>query len=162
MPFSIRHLSLVTRHCCIVTAVMIPVLSPDQSAAWDRRAESAGIALATLMESAGRAVAAVVADRYRGELRQGVLIATGPGNNGGDGWVMARALHAVDVPVWVASTTGEGSALRNLMAGLARAAGVREVAPDGPWPSAGLMIDALLGTGAIGAPRPAVASLLDR
>ncbi len=141
---------------------MIPVLSPEQSAAWDRRAESAGIALATLMETAGRAVATVVADRYRSELRQGVLIAAGPGNNGGDGWVMARALHAVDVPVWVAATTGEGSALRNLMAGLARAAGVREVAPDGPGPGAGLMIDALLGTGAVGAPRPGVASLLDR
>jgi NAD(P)H-hydrate epimerase len=141
---------------------MIPVLSPQQSAAWDRDAESAGVALATLMETAGRAVAAVIAERYRTELRQGVLIATGPGNNGGDGWVTARALHALDVPVWVAATPGDGSPLRNLMAGLARGAGVREVAPDGPWPGAGLVIDALLGTGAAGAPRAAVASLLDR
>jgi hydroxyethylthiazole kinase-like uncharacterized protein yjeF len=141
---------------------MIPVLSPEQSAAWDRQAESAGLALATLMETAGRAVAAVAADRYRAELRQGVLVAAGPGNNGGDGWVTARAFHALGVPVWVAATPGPGSALRNLMAGLARAAGVREVAPDGPWPGVGLVIDALLGTGAVGAPRPAVVELLDR
>jgi hydroxyethylthiazole kinase-like uncharacterized protein yjeF len=141
---------------------MLPVLSPEQSAAWDSQAEAAGIGLATLMETAGRAVAAVLADRYRTELRHGVLIAAGPGNNGGDGWVAARALHTLGVPVWVAATPGEGSSLRHRMAGLARAAGVREVAPDGPWPGAGLMLDALLGTGAVGAPRSAVASLLER
>ena len=37
----------------------------------------------------------------------------------------------------------------------ARAEGVREVAPDGPWPSVGLAVDALLGTGA---PRRAAAA----
>ena len=47
-------------------------------------------------------------------------------------------------------------------AGLARAEGVREVAPDGPWPNVGLMVDAVLGTGATGAPRPAAAALLER
>ncbi|HET8625051.1 MAG TPA: NAD(P)H-hydrate dehydratase [Gemmatimonadales bacterium] len=141
---------------------MIPVLTPEQAAQWDAQAEAAGISLATLMETAGRAIAAVIAERYRTELRHGVLVAVGPGNNGGDGWVIARALHAVDVPVWVAATPGEGSALRARMATLARAVGVREVAPDGPWPYAGLVVDALLGTGASGPPRPAVASLLDR
>jgi NAD(P)H-hydrate epimerase len=36
------------------------------------------------------------------------------------------------------------------------------VGPDGPWPSVGLAIDALLGTGASGAPRAEVAALLAR
>ena len=139
----------------------IPVLTPEQSNNWDRLAVSAGIELATLMESAGRAVAVVIADRYPHLLRAGVLVAAGPGNNGGDGWVVARALHRVDVPVWVTST-GPGSELRELMARLARAEGVREVAPDGPWPSMGLAVDALLGTGASGTPRPEVATLLAR
>ena len=40
---------------------MLPVLSPQQSADWDRRADATGIALATLMESAGRAAALVIA-----------------------------------------------------------------------------------------------------
>jgi ADP-dependent NAD(P)H-hydrate dehydratase / NAD(P)H-hydrate epimerase len=142
-------------------ALTIPVLTPEQSNEWDQRAAGAGVGLVTLMESAGRAVAAVLAGRYGSLLRNGVLIAAGPGNNGGDGWVLARALDRLDVPVWVTSS-GSGSELREQMANLARMEGVREVAPDGPWPSVGLVVDALLGTGAAGAPRPAVANLLAR
>jgi hydroxyethylthiazole kinase-like uncharacterized protein yjeF len=103
----------------------------------------------------------VLADRYAHLLRAGVLVAVGPGNNGGDGWVVARVLHRLDVPVWVTST-GPGSELRERMARLGRADGVREVAPDGPWPTVALAVDALLGTGATGAPRPAIATLLER
>ena len=140
---------------------MIPVLTPEQSNSWDRLAVDAGIELATLMDNAGRAVAVVLAERYPQLLRAGVIVAAGPGNNGGDGWVLARALHRAEVPVWVASA-GPGSELRERMAGLARAEGVREISPDGPWPAAGLTVDALLGTGAAGAPRPQVAALLGR
>ncbi|MGH7508733.1 MAG: NAD(P)H-hydrate dehydratase [Gemmatimonadales bacterium] len=139
----------------------IPVLTPDQSNKWDRIAVSAGVELATLMETAGRAVAVVMANRYSHLLRTGVLVAAGPGNNGGDGWVVARALHRVEVPVWVTSP-GPGSELRERMAALARAEGVREVAPDGPWPTVAVAVDALLGTGAAGAPRPDLARLLGR
>lgn len=141
---------------------MIPVISPEQSAAWDAAAVRGGVALATLMESAGRAAAAVLAARYAHRLRDGVLVAAGTGHNGGDGWVVARALHRLEVPVWVIAHPGAGAELREAMAALARADGVREVAPDGPWPRAGLAVDALLGTGARGAPRPAMAALLDR
>ena len=140
---------------------MIPVLTPEQSNSWDRRAAAAGIELATLMESAGRGAAIVLADSYRHLLRSGVLIAAGPGNNGGDGWVMARALHRGDVPVWVAPVE-PASPLCRQMAKLAQSEGVREVSPDGPWPSVGLAVDALLGTGATGSPRPPTAGLLGR
>jgi NAD(P)H-hydrate epimerase len=140
---------------------MIPVLTPEQSNNWDSRAVAAGIELATLMENAGRAAAVVLANRYGNLLPAGVLVAAGPGNNGGDGWVIARALHRADVPVWIASS-GEGSRLRERMAQLGRSEGVREVSPDGPWPSVGLAVDALLGTGATGTPRPAIAALLAR
>jgi NAD(P)H-hydrate epimerase len=141
---------------------MLPVLSPEQSAAWDQAAEAAGISLATLMENAGRACAVVLARRFGPALGQGVLVAVGPGNNGGDGWVVARALHRLGVPVWVAAAPGERSPLARLMSELARAEGVREVAPDGPWPTVGLAVDALLGTGASGPPRPNIAHLLER
>lgn len=140
----------------------IPVLSPDQSRSWDAMAEAAGISLATLMESAGRAVATVLARRFPERLREGVLIATGNGNNGGDGWVAARTLHQLGVPVWVAAIPGEGNTLQRSMAELARTAGVRSVAFDGPWPNAGILVDALLGTGAKGTPRPPLASLVER
>src|SRR5690349_2778633 len=141
--------------------ISIPVLTTDQSNQWDELAAKVGIERATLMESAGRALAAILAERYAHLLRSGVLVAAGPGNNGGDGWVLARALHRVDVPVWVAAIS-PSSELCVRAAGLARADGVRELAPDGPWPSVGLAVDALLGTGASGAPRPLVAALLAR
>ncbi len=139
----------------------IPVLTPEQSKSWDQRAVAAGVELATLMESAGRAVAVVLSDRYAHLLRGGVLVAAGPGNNGGDGWVLARALHRLDLPVWV-TPSPPGSELCERMARPARTEGVREVSPDGPWPTVALAVDALLGTGASGAPRPAMASLVER
>ena len=141
--------------------IPIPILSPEQSKQWDQLAASTGVALATLMESAGRAIAVVLAERYGRHFGDGVLVAAGPGNNGGDGWVLARALHRLDVPVWVASS-GSTSELCRHVAALARTEGVREVTPDGPWPTVGLAVDALLGTGASGTPRPDIAALVDR
>ncbi len=140
----------------------IPVLSPAHSAEWDARAAREGVALATLMESAGRAVAELVASEFRQAVRQGVLIAVGTGHNGGDGWVIARVLHRFELPVWVAQLPGAMAPLTESVRALALAAGVREVAPDGPWPGAGLVIDAILGTGAKGAPRAPAQALIDR
>jgi len=140
----------------------IPVLTPAQAGAWDQRAERAGIALHTLMECAGRAAAAVLLRDFASSARQGVLVAAGTGHNGGDGWVMARALARLGVPVTVASLAGEAAPLTAHVAALARAEGVREVAADGPWPNVGIVVDAILGTGARGAPRAAAAALLER
>ena len=140
----------------------IPVLSPDQSEAWDRLAEAAGISRAMLMHAAGQAIAGVIAARQPLAAMRGVLVAAGTGNNGGDGWVAARALRRAGMPVWVTSLAGDRSPL---CADAARAAlldGAREVSPDGPWPAVGLAVDALLGTGARDAPRPPVATLLER
>ena len=141
--------------------ITIPVLSPAEAVAWDARAEREGMTRETLMEAAGRGSAAVLLDRFGHAARKGVLVASGPGHNGGDGWVLARALHALGLPVWVASA-GESTPLTAKVAARARAAGVREVAADGPWPTVGLLVDALLGTGATGAPKGVVAALLDR
>ena len=121
-----------------------------------------GLPPVALMESAGRAIAAVVTTRFPRPVRQGVLVAAGPGNNGGDGWVVARSLAAVGLSVWVVSPVDPASDLCRLEAKLAREAGVREVEPHGPWPTVGLVIDALLGTGASGPPRPPFADLLSR
>lgn len=141
----------------------IPVLSPDQATAWDRAAVEAGMAEATLMETAGRAVVQVLAARFAAPLRQGVLVACGPGNNGGDGWVVARVLHRLGIPVWATAAPAERtSPLFRQMRTLAREAGVRELDPEGPWPSVALLVDALLGTGARGAPRNGTATLVDR
>jgi hydroxyethylthiazole kinase-like uncharacterized protein yjeF len=141
---------------------MIPVVSPAEAAAWDQQAVAAGIPLRALMESAGRGAAAVLAARFPERLRSGVVVATGPGHNGGDGWVLARALHTAGIPVWVASAEPPRGDLAGGVARNARDSGVREVAPDGPWPNPALLVDALLGTGANGPPRGAIAALLGR
>src|SRR5690606_25932899 len=141
---------------------MIPVLAPAEADEWDARAEAEGTPRALLMECAGRAAAVVLAERYASVLPRGVLIAAGRGNNGGDGWVLARALHRAGVPVWVASLPGARSPLAESAAGRALAEGVRELRADGPWPGPGLAVDALLGTDARGAPRDDAASLVER
>lgn len=142
--------------------MLIPVLTPAQAASWDERALASGIAVQTLMDAAGRASAEVLADRYGPALRGGALVVAGTGNNGGDGWVLARVLHRHDVPVFVAPLPGTLSPLNAHSRSVALAEGVREVSPDGPWPAVAIAVDAILGTGASGAPRGPAAALLER
>lgn len=141
---------------------LTPVLTPLQAAEWDARAEAGGRPLASLMESAGRAVAQIVLERFARAAGQGVLVACGSGNNGGDGWVAARALHALGVPVWVTEANESHPGLPAAVREVALADGVRTVPHDGPWPAVGLLIDAILGTGARGPLRAPVPALLAR
>jgi ADP-dependent NAD(P)H-hydrate dehydratase / NAD(P)H-hydrate epimerase len=139
-----------------------PVLTPAQAAEWDLAAVAAGRPLRMVMETAGRAVARLAVERFRTAVGQGTLIACGPGNNGGDGWVAARTLHRAGWPVWVTESALPGDGIAAEARAAAVADGVRVVDPAGPWPGVGLVVDALLGTGARGAPRGGVAELLER
>lgn len=78
------------------------VLTAEQAAEVDRRTTGdVGIPGLVLMENAGRGVAHVLARRWPDALVRGVVVVAGPGNNGGDGFVVARALHALGVGVSV-------------------------------------------------------------
>lgn len=113
------------------------------------------------MESAGRAAAIVVARDFPEAVARGVLVVTGAGNNGGDGWVLARALHAAGVPVWVSGLDPKtDDAIDNRA--LARLSGVPELARDESWPAAAVAVDALLGTGASGPARGDVLAAAER
>src|SRR5471030_2438003 len=111
----------------------IPVLTPAQSRAWDGSADAAGRSLRVLMENAGRAVALLALDRFAMVASQGVLVACGPGNNGGDGWVAARALRAAGVPVWATELTPPPDGIAAEARSAAIQDGVRLVPADGPW-----------------------------
>src|SRR5258705_13546076 len=87
----------------MTTRLAPPVYVVDAAgaAASDSAAIAAGIPSRALMQRAGAAAAAEIARHFRKDLPGGVVVATGPGNNGGDGWVVAAALHAVGIRVRV-------------------------------------------------------------
>ena len=88
---------------------MRPLSGPVLTAAEMRAAEMAsGVALDVLMERAGHALADAVVRFAHG---QAVLIACGPGNNGGDGYVAARVLRERGVAVRVAALDEPKSSL---------------------------------------------------
>jgi NAD(P)H-hydrate epimerase len=89
------------------------VLTADAMREADRATiEDVGLPGFTLMESAGRGAADVIADAYGPLANQPVLVLCGKGNNGGDGLVVARQLLARNALVHV-MLTAEPDALRN-------------------------------------------------
>src|SRR5579862_3747105 len=80
---------------------MLPVVTSAESAARDSSAIRAGIPSRALMQRAGAGAATEIALRFSELLARGVVVFVGPGNNGGDGWVIARALGAAGVAVRV-------------------------------------------------------------
>lgn len=76
------------------------LLTVAQTAQADATMMDRGTPGLRLMEAAGRAVAQAVIQRWS---MRPVLVLCGPGNNGGDGWVVARVLRDQGWPVTVAS-----------------------------------------------------------
>lgn len=74
------------------------ILTPDEMRQAEALAIVGGIPSSQLMENAGRAVAVEILKRYK---KCAVAILCGPGNNGGDGFVVARFLAAKKWPVKV-------------------------------------------------------------
>jgi hydroxyethylthiazole kinase-like uncharacterized protein yjeF len=103
-----------------------------------------GVSSTELMETAGAAVAAAVAERY---LPQAAVVLCGPGNNGGDGFVVARHLEASGWSVRV-GLLGERERLAGDALNAARLwGGVIEPATPSLLDDHPLVIDALFGIG---------------
>ena len=131
----------------------VRVVTGEGAAARDSAAISSGISSKSLMQNAGAAAADVMMKRLGDALGGGVLVMTGPGNNGGDGWVVAGQLADRGVPVRVhevvESRTGDAYEARD--------AAINRVALGEGDGSEVVIVDALLGTGARGAPTRALA-----
>ncbi len=136
------------------------LLTPQSMAAVDKAAAASGIDSFGLMQIAGGAVAAAALRYYPETLRYVVLC--GPGNNGGDGYVAALALHECGSEVEV-YRLGDTAALKG---DAARAFSACPVAcsPLGAYlPRAGdLVIDAIFGAGLARDVPDAVAAVIER
>lgn len=120
------------------------VLPVAQMYAADSLAIQGGVTGATLMENAGAAVVNALMARW---LPQPVVVLCGPGNNGGDGFVIARKLRERGWPVRLA-LWGERSALRGDAAGAAaRWSGTVEPLGLALLDERPLVVDALFGAG---------------
>lgn len=117
-----------------------PILTVAEMSAADRAAVAAGTPPQTLMERAGGAVADAILARFP---PGPVLVLCGPGDNGGDGYVIARRLAEAGWPVTVSALAPPATASAKAMAALW----------DGPMaasddlPDAALYVDALFGAG---------------
>ena len=146
---------------------MIALITGSQMASIDRRAIDSGMPGIELMEAAGQGVTRVV-ENLLGELQnRHIVILCGKGNNGGDGFVVARqaAQCGARVQVFTATSANEitGDAKTNfnrlppdIVQSVDRIATVQNALTN-----ADIAIDALLGTGIRGPARGIYADLIN-
>ena len=154
----------------------IPLPSAAEMRAIDQSTITGGTPSLALMERAGAAVTAVVREKFGTELKRGApVILCGPGNNGGDGLVIARLL-GTSVKVVV---SGAPKYSDDFLAQFEKVRGVAEISTtrfgagafdiseisksglNGLLAAAPLVIDALLGTGSSGEPRGSIKDIIE-
>ncbi|MFQ5765530.1 MAG: NAD(P)H-hydrate epimerase, partial [Rhodospirillales bacterium] len=110
----------------------------------DKAAVAAGVAALDLMEAAGTAIAGEIQKRWT---KRPVVVLAGPGNNGGDGFVVARLLVDAGWPVRVALLGARERLNGDAGVNAERWSGAvdpleTEILDEGP-----LVVDALFGAG---------------
>lgn len=117
-----------------------PILTAAQMRGAEQAAFETGVDPYALMKSAGAAAAQII---WRVGHRRDTLVLCGPGNNGGDGYLIARLLRERGVPVRVAALDDPrtGAAQRARAAWDVAVEDFRDAAP------ATQLVDALFGTG---------------
>jgi NAD(P)H-hydrate epimerase len=146
---------------------VLPVFTAAEMRALDARAiRELGIPGPRLMDHAGTAAAALIA-RWLAPIRgKAVVVVCGKGNNGGDGFVVARRLKARGAAVRVLLVGRRAEVRGDAADALGRWRGrVEEIAdPRGLASALGgaeLIVDALLGTGVSGAARGPIAAAIE-
>ena len=146
----------------------VRVTTAHEAAELDAFTIALGVPSRALMQRAGAAAAGEISRLVRASATEGVVVYVGSGNNGGDGWVVARSLAAAGVPVTVLTVGDTRSDDARAERELAEAEPLVSVVPfaeregDVVGGAPGVVVDAILGTGAKGAPREPAASAIAR
>ena len=120
------------------------LLSVDEMYAADRLAAEGGVAGIELMEAAGAAVAREITRRWA---KRPAAVLCGPGNNGGDGFVIARLLAAAGWPVTVGMLGAPDALAGDAAVSAGRWQGEVRPLSAALLDGAGLVVDALFGAG---------------
>ncbi len=149
----------------LASSPMTELITGSQMASIDRRAIDSGVPGIELMEAAGQGVTRVV-ENLLGELQnRHIVILCGKGNNGGDGFVVARQAAQCGAKVQVFTVANEitGDAKTNfdrlppdIVQSVDRIATVQNALAH-----ADIAVDALLGTGIRGPARGIYAGLIN-
>lgn len=129
------------------------VVTAEEMSRIEKEADASGLTYDQMMENAGQAVIDAMVER-REVAGQRVLILTGPGNNGGDGLVVARHLHdlgaEVHVYLWKRDTSDDDKleSVQERSVPVVHIEDDQDFATLREWTDeADIVIDALLGTG---------------
>jgi NAD(P)H-hydrate epimerase len=131
----------------------LKIVTTDEMRRIETAADAGGLSFEQMMENAGRAVARAI-EEWIGAQDMRVLVLVGPGNNGGDGLVVARHLvemgATVGLYVWKRKTSGDKNwdlaQERDIPAvRMADDDGLQKL--NGLLTEAHVVVDALLGTG---------------
>jgi hydroxyethylthiazole kinase-like uncharacterized protein yjeF len=138
------------------------ILTAEEMREVDRlTSEREGIPPATLMENAGASVAKFIASRFPKFQQRTMVVLCGKGNNGGDGFVVARHLRDLGakpaVYLFAAPEEMKGDASGNCKRWQDSGGTLRSIRSVDQWQneqaaatSANIIVDALLGTGVRG------------
>ena len=149
---------------------MLPIFTAAEMRALDERAiRELGIAGARLMEAAGSGAAALIARWHAPVHGKAIVVVCGKGNNGGDGFVVARRLRGRGAAVRVFLIGRRRDVRGDAAAALGRWRGrTEEIATEGDLErlagaldDAEVVVDALLGTGLTGPARGLVAAAIE-
>jgi NAD(P)H-hydrate epimerase len=139
-----------------------PCLDAEEMRAADRWAiEECEVPSLELMDTAGAAVAEAAAEVAR---PGPAVVVCGKGNNGGDGLVAARQLAATGFEVDALLLASPDELSPDARANLDRVGSARQVEPGElaePLAGAGVVIDAIFGTGFAGEPRDPTAGAIE-
>ncbi len=144
------------------------ILSVSQMSAMDQHAiKELGLPGICLMENAGRGAAEAILDEVEKRDADSIAILCGGGNNGGDGYVIARHLvnQGLDPQVFALAPASKlkGDAATNRKVVENMGVQVQDLTDDGDLPDFrefDLVIDAMLGTGVKGSPQGVYARII--